>query len=30
VDEIACLIDFGIGYEDVMAGLRRLATLIPG
>jgi natural product biosynthesis luciferase-like monooxygenase protein len=29
VDEIACLIDFGIGYEDVMAGLRRLATLIP-
>ena len=28
-DEIACLIDFGIGYEDVMAGLRRLATLIP-
>jgi natural product biosynthesis luciferase-like monooxygenase protein len=29
VDEIACLIDFGIGYEDVMASLRRLATLLP-
>ncbi len=27
VDEIACLIDFGIGYEDVMSGLRRLSTL---
>ena len=30
VDEIACLIDFGIGYEDVMASLRRLSTLLPG
>ena len=29
VDEIACLIDFGIGYQDVMASLRRLATLLP-
>jgi natural product biosynthesis luciferase-like monooxygenase protein len=29
VDEIACLIDFGIGYEDVMGSLRRLATLLP-
>jgi natural product biosynthesis luciferase-like monooxygenase protein len=28
VDEIACLIDFGIGYESVMASLRQLATLI--
>jgi natural product biosynthesis luciferase-like monooxygenase protein len=28
VDEIACLIDFGIGFESVMASLRRLATLI--
>jgi natural product biosynthesis luciferase-like monooxygenase protein len=28
VDEIACLIDFGIGYEDVMASLRRLSTLL--
>jgi natural product biosynthesis luciferase-like monooxygenase protein len=28
VDEIACLIDFGIGFEDVMASLRRLATLL--
>jgi natural product biosynthesis luciferase-like monooxygenase protein len=27
VDEIACLIDFGIGAGDVMASLRRLATL---
>ncbi|HEY1901393.1 MAG TPA: MupA/Atu3671 family FMN-dependent luciferase-like monooxygenase [Terracidiphilus sp.] len=27
-DEIACLIDFGIGYEDVMASLRRLSTLL--
>jgi alkanesulfonate monooxygenase SsuD/methylene tetrahydromethanopterin reductase-like flavin-dependent oxidoreductase (luciferase family) len=30
VDEIACLIDFGIGYEDVMDSLHRLATLLPG
>ena len=29
VDEIACLIDFGIGYEDVMDSLHRLATLLP-
>jgi natural product biosynthesis luciferase-like monooxygenase protein len=28
VDEIACLIDFGIGMEDVMASARRLATLV--
>ena len=28
VDEIACLIDFGIGREDAMASLGRLATLI--
>lgn len=28
VDEIACLIDFGIGQEEVMASLRRLATLL--
>jgi natural product biosynthesis luciferase-like monooxygenase protein len=28
VDEIACLIDFGIGFESVMASLQRLATLI--
>lgn len=28
VDEMACLIDFGVGYEDVMASLRRLATLV--
>ncbi len=27
-DEIACLIDFGIGFEDVMASVRRLATLL--
>lgn len=27
VDEIACLIDFGIGFEDVMASLRRLSEL---
>jgi natural product biosynthesis luciferase-like monooxygenase protein len=27
-DEIACLIDFGIGHEDAMASLRRLSTLI--
>jgi natural product biosynthesis luciferase-like monooxygenase protein len=27
VDEIACLIDFGIGMEDVMASLRRLSRL---
>lgn len=29
VDEIACLIDFGIGMEDVMASLRRL-SMLPG
>jgi natural product biosynthesis luciferase-like monooxygenase protein len=29
VDEIACLIDFGIGFDDVMASLRRLSTLLP-
>jgi natural product biosynthesis luciferase-like monooxygenase protein len=28
VDEIACLIDFGLGYEDVMSSLRRLAILL--
>ncbi len=28
VDEIACLIDFGIGFDDAMASLRRLATLV--
>lgn len=27
VDEIACLIDFGIGVDDTMAGLHRLAKL---
>jgi natural product biosynthesis luciferase-like monooxygenase protein len=30
VDEIACLIDFGIGYDDVMASLKRLAVLLEG
>jgi alkanesulfonate monooxygenase SsuD/methylene tetrahydromethanopterin reductase-like flavin-dependent oxidoreductase (luciferase family) len=29
-DEIACLIDLGIGYEDVMASLKRLAALVEG
>lgn len=28
VDEIACLIDFGIEADEVMASLRRLATLL--
>jgi natural product biosynthesis luciferase-like monooxygenase protein len=28
VDEIACLIDFGIGFKDVMASLRRLSKLL--
>jgi hypothetical protein len=28
VDEIACLIDFGIGFNDVMASLRRLSILL--
>jgi len=27
VDEIACLIDFGIGFDDAMASLRRLSRL---
>ncbi len=27
VDEIACLVDFGLGHEDVMASLRRLSLL---
>jgi hypothetical protein len=27
-DEKACLIDFGIGMEDVMASLQRLSTLL--
>jgi natural product biosynthesis luciferase-like monooxygenase protein len=27
VDEIACLIDFGIGFNEVMASLRRLSAL---
>jgi hypothetical protein len=27
-DEIACLIDFGIPFEEVMASLGRLATLL--
>jgi len=30
VDEIACLIDFGIGADDVTASLRRLSGLAPG
>jgi natural product biosynthesis luciferase-like monooxygenase protein len=29
-DEIACLIDFGVGKEQVLASLRRLAQLVPG
>ncbi|MGA2538471.1 MAG: MupA/Atu3671 family FMN-dependent luciferase-like monooxygenase [Terracidiphilus sp.] len=28
VDEIACLIDFGIGFNDVMSSLRRLSKLL--
>jgi natural product biosynthesis luciferase-like monooxygenase protein len=28
VDEITCLIDFGVGMEDVMASLRRLSALL--
>lgn len=28
VDEIACLIDFGIGHEEAMTSLQRLSTLI--
>ncbi len=28
VDEIACLIDFGVGFNDVMASLRRLSVLL--
>jgi natural product biosynthesis luciferase-like monooxygenase protein len=28
VDEIACLIDFGIGFEDAMASFRRLSKLL--
>jgi hypothetical protein len=28
-DEIACLIDFGVGPEHVWASLRRLAQVIP-
>ena len=28
VDEIACLIDFGAGFEDVMKSIGRLAMLI--
>jgi len=28
VDEIACLIDFGIGTDEVLASLRRLSTLL--
>jgi hypothetical protein len=28
VDEIACLIDFGIGFDDTMAGLHRLCALV--
>jgi natural product biosynthesis luciferase-like monooxygenase protein len=28
VDEIACLIDFGIGFNDVMASLSRLSVLL--
>lgn len=28
VDEIACLIDFGVGVEDLTASLRRLSTLL--
>lgn len=29
VDEIACLIDFGIDFDNLMASLRRLSTLLP-
>jgi hypothetical protein len=28
VDEIACLIDFGIGLDDVMSSLGRLSLLL--
>jgi alkanesulfonate monooxygenase SsuD/methylene tetrahydromethanopterin reductase-like flavin-dependent oxidoreductase (luciferase family) len=28
VDEIACLIDFGVGFNDVMASLQRLSKLL--
>ncbi|MGA8437718.1 MAG: hypothetical protein WB762_05395 [Candidatus Sulfotelmatobacter sp.] len=28
VDVIACLLDLGIGFNDHMAGLRRLSTLL--
>jgi hypothetical protein len=28
VDEIACLIDFGIDYDEVMNSLKRLSTLL--
>jgi hypothetical protein len=28
VDEIACLIDFGIGVDDVMGSLARLSMLV--
>jgi hypothetical protein len=27
VDEIACLIDFGVGFENVMDSLQRLSVL---
>jgi natural product biosynthesis luciferase-like monooxygenase protein len=30
VDEIACLIDFGIGQDEVLASVRRLSILIQG
>jgi natural product biosynthesis luciferase-like monooxygenase protein len=30
VDEIACLIDFGIGFDDVMASLSQLSKLLGG
>ncbi len=29
-DEVACFIDFGLGREDILAGLRRLADLRKG
>jgi alkanesulfonate monooxygenase SsuD/methylene tetrahydromethanopterin reductase-like flavin-dependent oxidoreductase (luciferase family) len=28
VDEIACLIDFGVGFDDTMASLHRLSALL--
>jgi len=28
-DEVGCLVDFGLPAEDVLAGLPRLAELLP-